>query len=226
MVLAPRGAWALDAASAPAATNASAASPQPEASKAEAQKSEESQNEHFLHAPVVKSLAKVLHLDLDTTVHLLFGINFAIIFFAIVIPLSKMMPKVIRKRSQTVRHDLDEARAATAGAQARLSAVEAKLAGLGQEIENFRAQSEADSVEDEKRIRASMEEESARIVAAAEQEIASAAAQGRRSLRNFAAELAVEQATQKMQLTPETDRALIAEFVAGVAGERSQGGKN
>ena len=35
-------------------------------------------------------------------------------------------------------------------------------------------------------------------------------------MRNFAADLAVEQAAKHMVLTPETDRALIAEFIGGV----------
>jgi F-type H+-transporting ATPase subunit b len=41
-----------------------------------------------------------------------------------------------------------------------------------------------------------------------------AAAQAKRSLRHFAADLAIEQATRQLVLTPETDRALIAEFVS------------
>ena len=41
----------------------------------------------------------------------------------------------------------------------------------------------------------------------------------------FAADLAIEQASKQVKLTPETDRALIAEFVAGVSGD-GKGGKN
>ena len=55
---------------------------------------------------------------------------------------------------------------------------------------------EQESLEDEKRIKAALEEESARIVAAAEQEIGAAAAQAKRGLRNFAADLAIEQAAE------------------------------
>lgn len=194
---------------------------------AETPKSEEQQEQAFLHAPVVQSLARMLHLSLDTTMYLLLGINFAIIFFAIVIPIGRLMPKVIHKRSETVRHNLKTAREATADAQTRLSAVEAKLAGLGEEIEKFRAQVERDSIEDEKRIKAALGEESARIVAAAEQEIGIAAAQAKRGLRNFAADLAIEQASKQVALTPETDRALISEFIAGVATDASgKGGNN
>ena len=66
------------------------------------------------------------------------------------------------------------------------------------------------------RITASLEEESKRIVESAEQEIAMAAAQARRGLRTFAADLAIDQAAQKLVLTAENDRALIAEFVGDV----------
>lgn len=190
-------------------------------------KEEAEQEKVLLHAPVVQSIARVLHLNLDATIFLLLGINFAIIFFAVAIPLARIMPKIIRKRSQTLSQDLETARAATADAQSRLSAVEAKLAGLGKEMQKFRNQVEQDSLEDEKRIKAALSEESARIVAAAEQEIGVAAAQIRRGLRDFAADLAIDQASRQLNLTPETDRALIAEFVAGVTADASgKGGRN
>ena len=178
---------------------------------------------------MVQKVARILHLKLDTTVYLLLGINFAIIFFAVIWLLTHYIPvsQIIRKRSQTLSHDLTSARQATAEAQARMSAVEAQLAGLGEEIKKLTAQVEQESVEDEKRIKAAMGEESARIVAAAEQEIDAAVAQARRGLRSLAADLAIGQAEKQIALTPETDRALIAEFVAGVAGDaQAKGGRN
>ena len=206
---------------------ATASAPPAATAAAPAPKSAEEQEQAFLHSPIVQSVARILHLKLETTIFLLLGINFAIIFFAIVIPLGKVMPKIIRKRSQTLSHDLETAREATADAQSRLSAVEAKLAGLGEEIEKFRAQVEQDSLEDEKRIKAALGEESTRIVAAAEQEISVAAAQVRRGLRDFAADLAIDQASRQLAMTQETDRALIAEFVAGVAADAAgKGGQN
>jgi F-type H+-transporting ATPase subunit b len=189
--------------------------------------SQEDQDNAFLHSSTVRALARMLHLKLDITVALLFGINFAIIFFAVAIPLTRAMPKIIRKRSESLSQDLTSARQATAEAQARLSAVEAQLAGLGEEIKKLSAQVEQESVEDEKRIKASLGEESARIVAAAEQEISTAVTQAKRGLRSFAADLAIGQAEKQIALTPETDRALIAEFFAGVAGDAAgKGGRN
>ena len=226
LALAPLHAEAQAPNAAPANPTAVSA-PASNSAAAPASKSEEEQEQDLLHAPVVQSLARMLHLNLDTTIFLLLGINFAIIFFAIAIPLGRIMPKIIRKRSQTLSQDLQTARAATADAQSRLSAIEAKLAGLGEEMEKFRAQVEQDSLEDEKRIKTALSEESARIVGAAEQEISVAAAQIRRGLRDFAAELAIEQASRQLTLTPETDRALIAEFVSGVAQDTTgKGGRN
>jgi F-type H+-transporting ATPase subunit b len=225
LALAPFRAAAQSQTATPSASNSTSQSSG--SADSNAPPSQEEQEQAFLHAPIVQSLARVLHLDIQTTIYLLLGINFAIIFFGIVIPLSRVMPKLFRKRSETLSHDLQTAREATTDAQSRLSAVEAKLAGLGAEMEKFRAQVEQDSLEDEKRIKASLSEESARIVAAAEQEINVAAAQVRRGLRDFAADLAIEQASKQLALTPETDRALIAEFVAGVSADAAgKGGRN
>lgn len=187
-----------------------------------AELSEKEENNIYRHTELVHTLARVLHLDVETTARLFEFFNFAIIALAILIPLFRIIPKVIRKRSETLRHDLESARKVTLDANARLGAVEAKLAKLDQEIAEIRAHVEEDSKNDEARIKSTIGEESARIVAAAEQEIASIAAQAKRGLRHFAADLAIEQAAKQLVLTPTTDRALIAEFVSDAA----KGGKN
>lgn len=196
---------------------------------AETPKSEEDQENGFLNSPAVHKIARLLGVSEPAARTVFLVINFAIIFFAIAIPLTRTMPKVFRKRSQTLRHSLELARQATAEAQQRLSAVEAKLAGLGEEIAAFRAQVEQESRDDEKRIKATLQEESGRIVAAAEQEIAAAATHARRGLRQFAADLAIDHASKQIALTPDTDRELIHEFIGQVAagnGQAAKGGKN
>jgi len=209
--------------------SASPAATQPAgAARSEAQ-SEEDQANAFLHAPIVQKIGNLMHLDVVTTSRIFLGINFTIIFLCITIPLGKFMPGLIRKRSQTLQHSIKTAREVTEDAKIRLSAVEARLAGLDQEIQKIRAQVEQESLEDQARIKAAIEDESARIVAAAEQELGAAAAQARRGLRNFAADLAIQHAEKQLTLTPETDRALIAEFIGQVAGEgapKSRGGNN
>jgi len=179
----------------------------------------------FRHAPVVAKIGQKMGMDVETTAKVFEGINFVIILLAIVIPVVRIVPRTLHHRSKALGRDIQTAREATADANARLSAVEAKLAGLGAEIEKFRAQVEQESRDDEKRIKSTIEEETARIVATAEQEITQAAAQARRGLRSFAADLAIEQAEKQLLLTPETDRALIAEFISDVA-TNGKGGKN
>ncbi len=202
------------AAAQPAANStASHEAAQPE----EAQKSEADANDVYLHAPIVQTMARMLHLDVETTARIFEGINFAIIVLAIGIPLFRILPKALRNRAEKVRAGIESARKETEDAYARLSAIEAKLAGLDGEIAQIRAQVEVESREDEKRIKSTIKEESERIVAAATQEIGSTAAQARRSLRHFAADLAIEQATKQLAITPETDRALIAEFLGDAA---------
>ena len=181
----------------------------------------------YRHTPLVQSLAKAMHLDVETTARLFEFINFAIVALAIVIPLVRLMPRVFRKRQQTLRQDLDSARKLTEDAGARLGAVEAKLARLNEEIAQMRAQVEEEGKHEEARIKAAIEEESSRVVAAAEQEISAAAAQAKRGLRHFAADLAIEHATKQLVLTPDTDSALIAEFLQEASRNGSRtGGSN
>lgn len=224
----PRHAAAQESAPAAASSSGSGAAGE----KSDAPSDEQKQLNIFRHSPLVAKIGQKMGMDVETTANVFEAINFVIIILAIVIPIARTVPKMLRKRSVTLSHDIQTAREATADANVRLSAVEAKLAGLDAEIQKYRAQIEQESQEDEKRIKASIGEESARIVAAAEQEIAMAAAQAQRGLRNFAADLAITQAEKQLVLTAETDRALIDEFIAsvagngGLAGNAQRGGSN
>ena len=181
----------------------------------EAQKDsdEEQTNAFRTEGAIVKATAKALNLSPEVTARGFELINFAVIFFAIVIPLVRFLPKVFRRRGETVRRKIEEARTATADANSRLSAIESKLSGLDAEIARLRTQAEEDGRKDEERIKASIGEERDRIVASAEQEIAAATAHAQRELRNFAADLAIGQAASSLKLSTEADQALIAEFL-------------
>jgi F-type H+-transporting ATPase subunit b len=188
---------------------------------------EEEGNDIYRHSSMVKALARMMHLSNETTARSFEVINFLIIALAIGIPLVRYMPRIIRRRGQTVRANIDAARKATDEANIRLSAIETRLAGLDEEIAQIRAEAEKESTEDEARIRSAIQEESVRIVSSAEQEIEMAAVHAQRGLRNFAADLAIEQASRQLKLTPDADRALIAEFIGSTdANSKSKGGTN
>jgi F-type H+-transporting ATPase subunit b len=232
MMTTPAQLTAQETAPAAASTTATAQNPaQPQAAKPEgAQKSEADALNVYRHAPVVRTLAKLLNLEPETAARLFEFINFAIIALAIVIPLVRILPRVMRQRSETVRQKIESARKATEEANARLSVIEKQLSGLGAEIAKMRAQVEDESRQDEVRIKSTIEEEKSRIVATAAQEIGVAAAQARRELRHFAADLAIEQAAKQLVLTPASDRALIAEFLgeveSGAENSTVKGGQN
>jgi F-type H+-transporting ATPase subunit b len=183
---------------------------------------EAEENDVYRHTPLVQWIANKIHQPVETTSRIFEIVNFAIIALAIVIPLAKFVPKMLKKRSETLAQNLEAARKASEDAKSRMAAVEAKLAKLDQEIASFRAEVERESLEDEKRIKDALEQERVRILQSAEQEIDNVTAQARRGLRAFAADLAVEQAAKQINLTPETDRALLAEFTADMA----RGGRN
>ena len=147
--------------------SAAAAEAKPEA----AQSDEEQQNNAFrLEGPVVKWTAKTLNAPVTVVARGFEVINFLIIALGIGVPLYRFLPRFLRNRKEKLEADIASARKVTEDANARLSAVEAKLASLGTEIEKFRTEVERESAGDEARIKASLEEESARIVVAAEQE--------------------------------------------------------
>ena len=190
------------------------------------EKAEQNEHDQYRHSPTIQSLARLMHLNVELTARLFEIFNVSVVIFGIGIPLMRVMPKLLRRRSEKIRVDLETARKTAEDADTRLSAVEAKLATLDQEIARFRAEVEQQIAQDEQRAKTALEEESARIVESAEQEIGAAAAQAKRSLRHFAADLAIDQAVKKMVLSPETDRALIAEFVSEAGRDGSGGGKN
>ena len=190
----------------------------------QAAKAEEHENDQYRHATVVQALARLLHMDVETAARTFEIFNVSVVVLGIVIPLVRITPRLLRKRSEKIRADIDSAARTTQDANTRLSAVETKLASLDEEIAKFRVEVEQQIVEDEQRAKASLEEETARIVASAEQEITVAAAQAKRSLRHFAAELAIGQAAKQLVLTPDADRALISEFVRETSGDGKNGG--
>jgi F-type H+-transporting ATPase subunit b len=180
-----------------------------------------SEVERFRHAAPVQKIARMMHMSTETTAKIFEDLNSAILIGLILWFLLKMMPKMLRNRSETLQKQLMEARVATAQAADRLSAVEERLSKLGIEIEAIRQQTENDAAGDEKHIQEALEEERKRIVASAEQEISAAGAAARRELKKFAAELAVDRALGRIHLSAEDDSKLIRSFAEGLKGERN-----
>jgi F-type H+-transporting ATPase subunit b len=182
----------------------------------------ESEHDQMRHSASVQMMARTLHLKPEQAAKTFEFLNFLILVGALGYGLAKYLPKKFKNRTSGIEKNLVEARNATESANIRLAQVEERLARLDSEIAAIRTQSEEDAKHDEQRIRAAAEEDKQKVIAAAEQEIASATAQAQREIRRFAAEMVIEQATQRLQISADLDRQLIEEF----AGKLTPGGEN
>ena len=97
-----------------------------------------------------------MHVNVETAARTFEIFNVASWFSVSGIPLVRIMPKLLRKRSEKIRADIEAARKTTEDANTRLSAVEAKLASLNQEIARFRTEVEQQIVQDEQHAKAAL----------------------------------------------------------------------
>lgn len=158
----------------------------------------------------------------ETSVLAFQWLNFLVLAAVVLYALAKALPKAFRGRSETIQKEMVEARVATEEAKARLSAVEARMSALDARIAALRAESDRAGAEEEQKLHAQAEEEKARILQSAEQEIAAASAAAQRSLRAYAAGIAVDRAAAQLQITPDDDRVLIESFASRLRPEGSR----
>jgi F-type H+-transporting ATPase subunit b len=168
--------------------------------------------EQYRHSSTVNAIARIAPVKTETAAQIFEDFNSGVLILAIAIFLWKVVPKMLRKRSETLEKELIEARLATDNANRRLAEVEARLLRLDSEIDAIRHQVEQEAVGDEQRIHAALESERERIIASAEREIGAVQAAAQRDLKKFAANLAIDNAMRRIQLSTDTDRALVREF--------------
>ena len=191
----------------------------------EANQEVKDENDAYRHSAMVQKIGHALGMSTEAAATTFEVFNFAILALAIGAFLIKALPKTFRGRNAAIQKHLVDARTATEEASARLNSVEDRLAALDGQIAEMRAQSERDAAADEVRIKASVEDERKKILASADQEIAAATMQAQRQLQQYAAELAIEQATRKLVVSAETDRLLVQNFARRL-GSENKGGEN
>jgi len=198
----------------------------PEAQAADQNKPEQDENDQYMKSPNVVALGAKLGLNPDQSKLAFQLTNFLLLALGIAWVVAKMLPKVLRGRTETIQKNLVDARTATEEARTRLSSVEERLSKLDGEIAALRAQAEQDAGKEEVRIKAAVEDEKQKILASAEQEIAAATMHAQKLLQQHAAELAIEQAARKLVVSAETDRLLVQGFAQRLAGDESKKGQN
>jgi F-type H+-transporting ATPase subunit b len=187
---------------------------------------EDTGNDVYRHSASVKMIGGWLHMDTESAARMFEYVNFAVLAGAVLFGLLKILPKTFRANRENIQHRLVDARTATEQAHERLSAIEQRLARLDEEIAGISKQAEKDGVEEEVRIKASIEAERRRIVESTSKDIAAAASAAQRDLKRFAAGLAVDRAAQRIVLSEDDDRALLQEFTQSLSRQPHGGGKN
>lgn len=182
--------------------------------------------EQYSHSVVVQKLGREMGVSTGDAARIFEDLNSGVLIAVILFFMARILPGKFRMRRETLARELKEARQATDEAQERMGRIESRLASLGDEVEELRRHAAEQSKGDEARIHAAMEEERRRIIRSAEAEIAAAQANAERGLKRFASDLAVDRAAERVRLTPEGDRALVDEFLQGLAGELGRRGKN
>ena len=196
----------------------------PVAAVPEKRQEERDENYEFSHSAAVQKFGSFLGLNTEQAATAFEIFNFLVLAVGVGFVLLKTLPKTFRARSSAIQKQLVDARTATEEASARLNSVEARLSKLDGQIAEMRSHAEADAANEERRIRATVEEEKARILADAEAEIHTATAAARREIQQFAAGLAIEQAARKLIITADTDRLLVEGFARQLTGDH--GGEN
>jgi F-type H+-transporting ATPase subunit b len=142
-------------------------------------------------------------------------INFAIVFVAIVYFFTKVAAPALRVRSEEIAQKIAEGARAREAAERQRAEVQAKLAGIEQEVARIRVDAKRDAEAEAARLRALARQEAEVIERAAQAEIKAAQRAAQLELKAFAARLAVDRAEAMLatEITPEAQATLFHTFV-------------
>lgn len=153
----------------------------------------------------------------DTPVGWVFRwLNFALVFGAIGYAIWKWGAPHFRQQTDEISRKIAEGTRARETAEQQRREIQAKLAGLEDDIKKLRVDGQRDSEAEAQRLRDAAHAEAEKIERAARAEIAAAERQGRMELKAIGARLAVElaEALLRRSLTSEGEEFLFNGFVS------------
>jgi F-type H+-transporting ATPase subunit b len=174
---------------------------------------EKEENAQFKYSKSVVWMGHLVGLSPRASHVVYWFLNFVLVVLFFVFLLRSSVPKMFRGRTQTIQKGIREAQAASAEAARRLSDIEARLAKLDTEVAEIRTSAENEAAAEEARIRQAAEEDKRKVLEAVETEVSAIARNARRELKTYAATLAVDLASRKINVDEPTDQALLREFV-------------
>jgi len=146
-------------------------------------------------------------------------LNFAIVFGLLYWGLAKTGPH-FRHNSEEISRKIAEGTRAREVAEQQQREAQAKLAGIGQEVAELRAEAKRGAEAEALRVRALAKAEAEAIERAAQAEIAAAEHAARMELKTVVARMAIEraEAVLRQEMTPQAEAALFGTFVAELQG--------
>ncbi len=147
-------------------------------------------------------------------------VNLAIFVSVLTYLLKKPLSDAFKAKREVIRAELIKAEEEKKAALAKLTEVEAKLAGAESEIEAIKREAREEIDAEKRRLAAQAESEAEKLRAQAEGEVKRMEAVGKLELRRFAVAESLRLAEEKLksQMTPETDSKLIRSGIRAIGG--------
>jgi F0F1-type ATP synthase membrane subunit b/b' len=151
--------------------------------------------------------------------------NFVLLVAGLGYLVAKTVPAMFNARGEEIRKGIAEAQKVKLDAEKRAADMEARMAKLGAEIEAFRVQAKGEMEREGQRILEETAAQAKKLEAQAAAEIENSGKVARASLKQYAADLALDLAAQriKTRLDSSTEAGLVDNFVADL---KHTGSKN
>jgi F-type H+-transporting ATPase subunit b len=142
-------------------------------------------------------------------------VNFFLLAGGLGYLIGKSAPKFFKDRTDSIQKDMAESAKVAADAEARVKAVELQISKLGEELARMKAEVRTDMARESERLQNDSTKAIERISSHAEQEVELAAKVEMLGLKQYAAQLAVDLAEQRIRtrLNSETQGRLVDSFV-------------
>lgn len=171
----------------------------------------------FLFLAALPALAQESETPAESQTGYIFRwLNFAIVFGGIAYAAVKWGGPYFRAQAEETSRKIAEGARAREAAERQRKEIDAKLAGLDDEINRLRAEAKRDAEAEAKRLRLLARAEADKIEHAAQMEIEAAGRAAHLELKALAARLAIERAEGLLlkEMTPQAEAGLFRTFVA------------
>jgi len=150
--------------------------------------------------------------------------NFAILAVGLGYLMAKSLPPLFASRTKEIQKGISESQQMRMDAERRSAEMDARLNALGADIEKFKTQSAAEMQQESERISRETLAQIKKIEQQAAVELESVGKTARRQLKEYAAELAMGLAEERLRarIDGATESALVDDFVRDLEHQASQ----